>query len=81
MTNKLSAQERWILKNAPPGDWDVKQLREMLPAEDSRSRPVQSASLSRSVSRLVQRGLVERWVRGRWSDQLIYLYRTCGRNG
>lgn len=48
---KLSRQERWILKHAPPGDWDVKQLRELLPAADSRSRPVQSASLSRSVAR------------------------------
>ena len=80
-TTKLSTQERWILKHAPDGLWDVMRLRDLLPPTDSRSREVQSASLSRSVTRLVERGLVERYVRELWSDHSCYLYRTCGRNG
>jgi predicted transcriptional regulator len=76
---KLSAQERWILRHAPPGEWDVMRLRELLPATDSRSREVQSASLSRSVARLVERGLVARYERGRWSKIGPYLYETVNR--
>lgn len=74
---RLSKQERWILEHAPSGrTWDQKELRELLPASDSRSREVQSASLCRSIARLEKRGLVERYERQRWSKVGIYLFQT-----
>ncbi len=75
-SGKLSKQERWILEHSPSGCWDMKALRELLPASDTRSRAVQSASLSRSVSRLVARGAVECYTRGLWSNHGIYLFKT-----
>ena len=74
--NRLSKQERWILENAPRGrTWELADLREKLP-NDSRSRTVQTASLSRSVARLVERGLVQRFYRQLCSDHGFYLYET-----
>jgi len=57
---KLSKQERWILEHSPSGSWDIVTLRDLLPASDRRSHRVQSASLCRSIARLIKRGLVER---------------------
>lgn len=76
MPAKLSKQERWILKHSPSGMWDIAALLNLLPASDQRNRRVQSASLSRSVSRLVERGLVESYIRGKWGDHGHYLYKT-----
>ena len=76
MPAKLSKQERWILQHSPSGDWDIMTLRDLLPASDQRSREVQSASLSRSVARLVKRGLVESYIRGKWGYHGHYLYKT-----
>ncbi len=76
MSDRLSKQERWILENAPRGRcWDLADLREKLP-NDSRSRTVQAASLSRSVARLVERRLVERFNRQLCSNHGFYLYET-----
>lgn len=75
--NKLSKQERWILEHSPSGMWDIMALRDLLPVSDQRSRRVQLSSLSRSVSRLVERGLVDlvqTTYRGR--DSRGYRYET-----
>ena len=76
----LSKQERWILENASrcltnTGFFTLGSLRGLLP-QDSRSRAVQAASLSRSVRRLVERGLVECWQPRLCHQGNGYLFKT-----
>ena len=73
----LSRQERWLLRVAPSGDWDALQIRGLLPPTDSRSRATQAASLSRTISRLVRRGYIQKRrrekpsARGRFTFQIV----------
>ena len=58
---KMSWQERWVLRtleSASSENLTLAELRSMLPAQDRRTRAVQSASLSRSLTRLAKRGLI-----------------------
>ena len=61
----LSSQERKIMRVLEAeGHKTQRELRLMLPSGDSRTEAVQAASLSRSLRRLIARGLLERYGRG-----------------
>jgi Fe2+ or Zn2+ uptake regulation protein len=55
---KMSWQERWVLRALASESLTLAELRSMLPEHDARAPRVQSASLSRSLKRLAERGLV-----------------------
>lgn len=57
-TSKMSWQEWWLMRALGSGPAALTDLRLMLPESDRRTRAVQSASLSRSLTRLAKRGLI-----------------------
>lgn len=59
-TKWLSAQEWRLLRALEAGPRSQRQLRLALPPTDARSTAVQASSLSRSLRRLIIRGLIER---------------------
>ena len=75
----LSGTQRWILRFSPSGHWDTAELRKQIPMIEGCTREVASASISRSIRRLISRGYVVRVARERWSDHGLYQYQTIKR--